>query len=103
MCDPITLAIGSVLLGAGMSAVQGQSQASAQKKAQNQARDAAAAQAKDADRAFNKANMKQPDVGALDSANQMAAKGGPGSTMLTGSAGIDPTALSLGRTTLLGQ
>lgn len=104
MCDPVSLAIvGSAVLGAGVSYVQGQQAAKTAKNAQNQAKEAAATTAKQADQAFNKANAKTPDIGALDAANQMQAKGGVGSTMLTGAAGVDPTALTLGKTTLLGQ
>lgn len=45
---------------------------------------------------------KAPDVNALLAAAQEAAKGGPSSTMLTGPSGIDPSALTLGKSTLLG-
>ena len=36
------------------------------------------------------------------SANMRAGQAGQGSTMLTGSQGIDPSTLTLGKTTLLG-
>lgn len=49
-----------------------------------------------------KANQKRADTNSLYSANQQAAKNGPSGTMLTGSNGIDPSALQLGKSTLLG-
>lgn len=53
--------------------------------------------------ANNRANAQSPDVGAMLSANQQAAKSGGGSTMLTGPAGVDPSTLALGKSTLLGS
>jgi hypothetical protein len=55
-----------------------------------------------AERDTNAANAKAPDVASLLSGNQQAATGGAGSTMLTGPSGVDPTALTLGKNTLLG-
>lgn len=52
--------------------------------------------------ASNKANQKRVNSSALLSSNQMAAKGGQSGTMLTGPTGVDPSALQLGKTTLLG-
>lgn len=52
--------------------------------------------------ATNKANQKKVNSSALLSSNQLAAKGGQSGTMLTGPGGIDPSMLSLGKTTLLG-
>ncbi|NVO06349.1 MAG: hypothetical protein HXX19_10665 [Rhodoferax sp.] len=74
----------------------------AQKQANKIATANATAQADASDQANNRANAKQPDLAGLYSANQQAAKGGVSSTMLTGPTGIDPTALMLGRNTLLG-
>lgn len=79
------------------------------RRAKNQAKDAqeaAAAQAKQAakqaedeakaaDQAFNRTNQKKPAA-----ANALP---GGGSTMLTGPQGVDPNALTLGKSTLLGQ
>jgi hypothetical protein len=46
---------------------------------------------------------KTPTAGAFSTANSNAAvKSGPMSTSLTGSQGIDPTSLNLGKNTLLG-
>lgn len=58
--------------------------------------------AADSERATNAAGAKAPDVAALLSGAEAAAKGGAGSTMLTGPSGIDPSALKLGKSTLLG-
>lgn len=75
----------------------------AQSTAQAQATAVADKQATAATEANNKANAKSPDVGAMLSANQQAAKSGAAGTMLTGSGGIDPASLNLGKTTLLGS
>ncbi len=77
-------------------------QAKGQQAAQNQATQNAAKTADLADQANNKANQKSPDSGALYSANAQAAKNGPSGTMLTGPSGVDPSALLLGKQTLLG-
>lgn len=76
------------------------------RKVQHQASDRAQANAKAAGeqqtREVNAANAKAPDVNALLAAQQASGKGGPGSTMLTGPSGVDPSLLTLGRNTLLG-
>ena len=99
--DPLSWAvIGSAVLGAGTSM-------DAQRKAKNQAEDAsrqaeqqaqqAAQQAsQQADQQFNRANQRRPDA-------MPGPAGAGGSTMLTGPRGIDPGALPLGKSTLLGQ
>lgn len=74
-----------------------------QKKAQNEARANADRQAAAADQAMNKANQKKPDVSAILSAASQSGKAGPSGTMLTGPQGVDPSMLSLGKNTLLGQ
>lgn len=71
--------------------------------AADQAKRNALAQEKAADEANNRANMKSPDISAILAAAQRAGKGGISGTMLTGSQGIDPNALKLGKTTLLGS
>lgn len=65
---------------------------------------------KNADRAFQqqqedsaRMNAKQPNTQKLLDENVQAALGGSGSTMLTGSTGVDPASLLLGKNTLLGQ
>jgi len=60
-------------------------------------------QAEDSDQAINRANQKTPDVQAIMSGSSRDAKGGGGGTMLTGPAGVDPSTLSLSKTTLLGS
>lgn len=74
----------------------------AQRDATNQATANAKATASAAEQANNKANQKKPDSDALLSANLTAGQAGQAGTMLTGSAGIDPSTLTLGKTTLLG-
>jgi hypothetical protein len=73
-----------------------------QQQAQNEARATAAKQARDMDIANNRANAKKADVAGLLKANQEAAGSGAAGTMLTGPAGVDMTALNLGKNTLLG-
>lgn len=80
----------------------GQKQQGAQRDAQAQAKKNAETQATAADQANNRANGKKPNVQGLLSENAMAAKGGIGGTMLTGPTGVDPGALQLGKSTLLG-
>ena len=78
---------------------------SARKNA-NQANDtaikAAQANAADADRANNAANAKTPDAAAMMAANLAAGKQGASGTMLTGPGGVDPSQLTLGKSSLLG-
>lgn len=85
------------------SIYSGERAASAQDKAQDQAKAQANKAAMAADEAANKANQKRPDTSAILSAAQAAGKAGASGTMLTGPSGVDPGALSLGKTTLLGQ
>ena len=77
-------------------ALQQQEQAQAQQLAQAQA------QQRRSEMAMNAANRRQPDVGGIMERAGQQAGGGPSSTMLTGPGGVDPTQLSLGRSTLLG-
>lgn len=74
-----------------------------QQGAQREAVAQAERQAVQAERDFNRANAKKPNVGAIVAANQQASLTGQAGTMLTGPQGIDPTKLELGRNTLLGQ
>lgn len=85
-----------------VSTDQAQKQASAQKKAQKQAEAAAQAQATQADKEFNAANKKTPDIASMLAGNQRDAMGGASSTMLTGPSGVDAKSLTLGKSTLLG-
>lgn len=66
--------------------------------ARKQAEDAATAQ----DQAMNKANPKRPDVFGIMAKNASLGQNGVGSTNLTGTAGVDPNAMLLGKSSLLG-
>lgn len=80
---------------------------SEQKKAAAQAlkqqKQAQAAAEQQAAQANNKANQKSPDTAGILQAAAEAGKAGASSTMLTGSQGVDPAALQLGKNTLLGS
>lgn len=99
----ITAVAAAVAVSAGVSYYNGQQQAAAQKRAANQAQANADKQGKLAEEAMQRENQKKPDTMALLSAAQQSGRAGPSGTMLTGPQGIDPSALSLGRSTLLGQ
>lgn len=101
MCDPVTasIAIGGLT---GLQLYQGQEARKMQSQASDAATAAATKAADQADQANNRLNGKQPDIMGMLSANQQAAKGGVGGTMLTGPQGVDPNSLLLGKTTLLG-
>ena len=110
-------AISSILIGVGLgvaaastgySIASGEDakkkQASAlskQEAAQKQAVNAAQGQRKKSEMAINQANRQTPNVaGIMESASAM---GGASGTMLTGPTGVDPNALALGKSTLLGS
>ena len=99
-------AIGWLAIGTAASAAvtyeNGRKSASMARDAQAQALKNATAQADLADQANNRANARKPNSQGLMSENAMAAKGGISGTMLTGPTGVDPNALQLGKTTLLG-
>jgi regulator of protease activity HflC (stomatin/prohibitin superfamily) len=101
MCDPVTATIAAV--SAVASAYQGSKMASAQKKAAGQADKNSKAAAAQADQDYNAAHGKTPNVQGIQDQQATAALSGSGSTMLTGSGGVDPTQLTLGKSTLLGQ
>lgn len=104
MCNPallVTAALGAAGVGASVSAAS--KAAKAQKSAQSQAERAAKAAAQKSEEATNRALAKTPDTMAMLSANERRAKGGVGGTLLTGPAGINPSSLTLARTTLLGS
>ena len=74
---------------------------SKQEAAQKQAVSAAQGQRKQSEMAINQANRQTPNVqGIMESAS---AAGNAASTMLTGPTGVDPNALALGKSTLLGS
>ena len=74
-----------------------------QEKAQAQAVNAAEGQRKKSEMAINQANRQQPNVAGIMQSASAAAQGGAGGTMLTGPTGVDPNALALGKSTLLGS
>lgn len=80
----------------------GQQQQKAQKSAQQQAQANALKQQKSAEEANNKASQKTPDTQAIMDAAMLAGKTGAASTLLSGTQGVDPSALQLGKATLLG-
>lgn len=73
-----------------------------QRKAQAQAVAQATSQSKKADQAQRSANQNQPDVTSLLTAEQTDRLKGRNSSLLTGSQGIAPDRLKLGRQSLLG-
>ena len=89
-------------IASGEDAKKKQAQAlSRQESAQTQAVNAAQGQRKKSEMAINQANRATPNVqGIMESASAM---GGAGGTMLTGPTGVDPNALELGKSTLLGS
>lgn len=98
-----TLALGSL----GATVQQGQQAAKAQKRAMRQQEDAqnmAFAKQEQAQRkseeAMRAATKKSPDVAAI-MGGMRNPKNPP--TMLSGTGGVDPTSLAIGRTSLLGQ
>lgn len=97
------VAAGIAAVGTAYSVYSGEENKKAQAQAQQQAKQNADRQASLADQAMNRENQKKPDtVGALAAAQQ-SGKSGASGTMLTGSQGIDPSALNLGKNTLLGS
>lgn len=101
------VAAGAAIVGAVggtvMSYKNGQAQQAAAEKAQQQAKSNALKQEKSAEEAINRANQKSPDTMALLDAASQSGKAGASSTMLTGPLGVDPGALTLGKSTLLGK
>lgn len=92
--------IGAAIAGAGASAYSAKKQSDAQKKAQRSAEAIAEKQKNQAEREFNRANAKTPDLAGIMASNKRVE--GAGSTMLTGPQGVSQDALSLGKNTLLG-
>lgn len=89
-------------VGTVLSYEQGRQQKKAAENAARQAQENALRQEKAAQEAANRANQRRPDtMAALDAARQ-AGRAGSSGTMLTGPQGVDPSALTLGKNTLLG-
>jgi len=77
---------------------------SKQEAAQQQAVKAAEGQRKRSEMVMNQANRQTPNVaGIMQSARAGGGDSGAGGTMLTGPTGVDPNALALGKSTLLGS
>jgi hypothetical protein len=96
------IGVGVAAAGTAYSAYSA-NQAGAKQNAANRIAQASATKnAQMADEANNQANAKSPDSAALLAANLAAGKQGASGTMLTGPSGIDPTQLTLGKSTLLG-
>lgn len=85
------------------SVYSGERASKAQKNAQSEAKENARKSAERAEQEMNKANATKANAAALQSANEQAAQGGVGGTMLTGPSGVDNSKLTLGKSTLLGQ
>lgn len=95
-------ALAVAALGTGYSVYSGERSSRAQADARREAKSSAEKQEKLQDEANNRANQNQPDTAAIIAAAQEASKGGVSGTMLTGSQGVDPSSLTLGKKTLLG-
>lgn len=100
--DPVTAIVGSALIGAVVSGVQGNQQAKETKKAATQSAQATDKLYTQQEQQNNRANARAPDVNALFNQNQIEGQQGESGTMLTGPMGVDPNSLSLGKNTLLG-
>lgn len=94
--------IASVAVGAGAAVYNANASRKAQDTAQDQAKAQAATTQAQATNATNRANAQGPDSASMLSSAMLAGQSGQGSTMLTGSQGIDPSQLSLGKSSLLG-
>jgi hypothetical protein len=90
-------------VGTAYSVYSGEENRKDASRARDEARANAKIQADKADQAVNAAKNKKPNLGAMLTANQNAAKGGASGTMLTGPTGVDPNSLQLGKNTLLGS
>jgi hypothetical protein len=97
------IAAAAAVVGTGYQISAGEKARKAQKKAAGQARTDAENAARQADRQYNAANQKAPNVAALMKRNMDASKGGVGGTFLTGTGGAPVAPGMLGRTTLLGR
>jgi len=96
-------AVVAAVAGVAVSYANGQEQKKSAEASMNQAKANALKQEKQADQDANRLNQKKPDTSAILAAASQAGKGGVAGTMLTGSQGVAPDALQLGKSTLLGQ
>jgi hypothetical protein len=97
------LAVGATAGSLAQGHQAGKQQKKIAQQSAAQAEQMAARQEAQADQAFNRANKKKPNAGAMAAANQQAALAGGAGTMLTGPMGVAPDELQLGKNTLLGQ
>lgn len=103
------IAAGIAAAGTSYSIVAGEQGKKAQKqamqrqeRAQAETAQRAAMQQRRSQEAMMRSTQEQPDVAGIMAAAQESAAG-PSATMLTGPQGVDPSQLSLGRSTLLGS
>lgn len=103
MCIPVAAAIlGSAVLGAGASLINGSKARAQQDKAQQQNIAMAEKNAQRSEEQMNKANQKMPGIAQLFASNKLATSRGIGSTFLTGPSGVNMTGALGGRPSLLG-
>lgn len=111
MSGAITAVVGVAV--SAYSAYEGNKRAASAQRQQEQAMQQQQQQAQEAQKqaqeaqkqsevAMNKANQKAPDMAGIQAREAMAGARGGGSTMLTGSTGVDSEDLTLGKKTLLG-
>lgn len=98
---PVIAAVAAAV-GTSYSIYSGERAAKKQSQAQAQAEKQAKEQALQAERDFNKANSKKANTADLLQAAQQDG-GGVGSTILTGSEGVENDQLKLGKQNLLGK
>lgn len=79
-----------------------QSMASYQQQVYSQQLAQAAKESKLAEEQLRRNSQRNPDFAGIVSGNRRTGQSGAAGTMLTGSGGVDPTTLLLGRSTLLG-
>lgn len=84
------------------SAYNSNRQRQQQKGANYQAEQAALKQEKQMEQQMNAANKKRPNTNAMLNDAAQNARAGQSGTMLTGTQGVDPSMLTLGKNTLLG-
>jgi hypothetical protein len=107
MCDPTggvatAAIIAATVASAGTTYYQGERQRKMQGAANQEAKKNADRMATMAEQENNRKNAKTPDAAAMLASATLSGKSGQSGTMLTGPAGVDPSKLLLGRSTLLG-
>lgn len=97
-----TVAVAYTIYSGERAADNQRQQLELQRQAQANAMEQQKKADKMAEEATNKANSKRPDAQGIMAAAEQSAMAGDMSTMLTGSQGVKPEDLQLGRKTLLG-